>query len=1032
MFWAATLHGNRVNVPFFLFLFCAINLSTLLGEKLPVKTYTTADGLGRDQVNRIVQDSHGFLWFCTGEGLSRFDGYKFTNYTTANGLANNAVTDLLETRDGTYLIATSNGLSVFNPHGAPTFSNWRAPEQGAEEITTLLEDHEGRIWCGTVAGLYQVERNQGELRFHFVDLGLRRENYDSWLIEALAEDPGGSLWIGTRGSGLCRYWADGRSEHFTVAQGLSNDRVTSLLEDKTGRLWVGTPDGLVRLISDPKPQHRLVADIFTVKEGLTDNWVTTLFQSAEGKIFAGTRGLNELVNGQNGRLYFRSFTTAHGLSENHVQTIAEDRDGNLWLGSANGGAMKIARNGFVGFIHTDGLAEGEISSIFQDQAGQICAFLRDRQSHEFIARFDGQSFASIQIDLPARLRNVGWGFGQQALQSTGGGEWWTPTGEGLYRFPSVSQFGQLAKTRPKAVYNVKRGLPTDEVFSLFQDSKGNLWLGSISLTINGLTRWERYKDQLHTFTEEEGLPSKNVLPTAFAEDHLGNLWVGFSVAGVARYREGRFSVFTTRDGLPEGWIHAIYCDHSGRLWISGGQGGVRRIDEPQATHPKFIAYTVAEGLSSNLINCITEDQFGRIYFGTGRGLDRLDPSTGHIKHFTTADGLVRGRVRFALRDRSGALWFANETELSRLIPEPDRPQPEPPILIDRLQIAGVTIPLSELGESQVGPLELTSGQNQVSIDFIGLEFDPGEELRYQHKLEGADRDWSAPSHQRVINYENLAPGSYRFQVRAVTADGVISRDPAIVAFKIPPPLWRRWWFMTLAVGLLGLLVYTAHHYRVARLIELERVRTRIATDLHDDIGSSLSRMAILSEVAKRQMEGTTRDSVNILTDIAESSRKAVDSMSDIVWAIDPRKDDLSNVIFRVRQFASDLLAAKGIAWQFQAPPEFDKIKLDPAQRRHVFLIFKEAINNSVRHANCNFVYLSLKVVSGQIIGEIRDDGLGFKVPSLDQNAGNGAVGHGLENLYARATDLGGHLRINSSPGHGTQIQFSIPLKRAMA
>lgn len=1031
MFWADPPNRRRVNGLLFAFVLCAINCATLHAEKLPVKTYTTADGLGRDQINRIIQDSHGFLWFCTAEGLSRFDGYKFTNYTTANGLANNAVSDLIETREGRYLIATANGLSMLNPRGAPMFSSWRAAEKGAEEITVLLEDSKGRIWCGTVAGLYQVERNGEEWRFRFVDLGLRRENYDSWLIEALAEDRNGSLWIGTRGSGLCRYWQDGRIEHLAGTQGLPNNRVTCLLEDRTGRLWVGTPTGLLRLASDPKPGHGLVEDSFTVKNGLTDNWITTVFESHEGKIFTATRGLNELVTGQNGHLYFRSFTTAQGLSENHVQTIAEDRDGNLWVGTGNGGAMKIARNGFNGFIRTDGIWEGEIFSIFEDQMGQTCAFLKDRQGHEFIARFDGQRFFSVQLDLPAKLRNVGWGFGQQALQDVAG-EWWAPTGEGLYRFPSVSRFLQIAKTRPKRVYNSKSGLPTDEVFSLFQDTKGDLWMGSISLSLNGLTKWERSKDVLHTFSETDGLPSKNVLPSAFGEDRTGSIWVGFNVGVVARYREGRFDVFTVSDGSPGGWIHAIYCDRSGRLWISGGQGGVRRIDEPQAERPKFTAYTVDEGLSSNQVNCITEDQWGRIYFGTGRGLDRLDPNSGHIKHFTSADGLVNGRVRYALRDRSGALWFASETELSRLIPEPDQREPEPPILIDRVQIAGVTIPLSELGESQVGPLDLTSGQNQVSIDFVGLEFDPGEALRYQHKLESADRDWSQPSDQRVINYENLAPGSYRFQVRAVTADGIMSGHPAIVAFRIYPPLWRRWWSITLAVGLFAFLVYAAHRYRVARLIELERVRTRIAADLHDDLGSSLSRMAILSEVVKLQIDDKTKDSDSILSDIAESSRKAVDSMSDIVWAIDPRRDDLSNVVFRVRQFASDLLMAKGIVWQFQALPEFDKIKLNPQQRRQIFLMFKEAINNSVRHAKCKSLYLSLKALRSEIVGEIRDDGCGFTVPSFDRPIENGQPGHGLENLRLRAAQVGGHVSIVSSPGHGTCVRFSVPLKKAMA
>ena len=291
---------------------------------------------------------------------------------------------------------------------------------------------------------------------------------------------------------------------------------------------------------------------------------------------------------------------------------------------------------------------------------------------------------------------------------------------------------------------------------------------------------------------------------------------------------------------------------------------------------------------------------------------------GRIKHFTAADGLVKGRVRFALRDRSGTLWFANDSELSRLVPEPDPPQPAPQILIQSVQISGVPSPLSELGESQVGPLKLSAWQNQVTIDFVGLEFDPGEVLRYQHRLEGTDRDWSTPSEQRVVNYESLAPGSYRFLVRAVTAEGVMSLQPAAVTFTIPPPFWRRWWFVTLGLLLTSSLIYTAHRYRVTRLVELERVRTRIATDLHDDIGSSLSRMAILSEVAKRRMDGDTKESASLLTDIAESARAAVNSMSDIVWAIDPRRDDLSNVIFRVRQFAADLIGAQGITWHFSA------------------------------------------------------------------------------------------------------------------
>jgi len=198
----------------------ATHSSKIHAERLPVKIYTTADGLARDQINRIVQDSHGFLWFCTVEGLSRFDGYRFTNYTTANGLPSGMVNDLLETRDGTFLVATANGLCKFNPRGTPRFTTWRPAEPGAEVINELIEDPAGRIWCGTNAGLYWIDTARDALSFHFLDLGLRRENFDSWLVESLIEDRTGALWVGTRGSGLCRYKADGRIDRLTVAQGL--------------------------------------------------------------------------------------------------------------------------------------------------------------------------------------------------------------------------------------------------------------------------------------------------------------------------------------------------------------------------------------------------------------------------------------------------------------------------------------------------------------------------------------------------------------------------------------------------------------------------------------------------------------------------------------------------------------------------------------------------------------------------------------------------------------------------------------------
>jgi signal transduction histidine kinase len=297
-------------------------------------------------------------------------------------------------------------------------------------------------------------------------------------------------------------------------------------------------------------------------------------------------------------------------------------------------------------------------------------------------------------------------------------------------------------------------------------------------------------------------------------------------------------------------------------------------------------------------------------------------------------------------------------------------------------------------------------------------------------LEGVDGDWGAQTESRSVNYARLAPGSYRFLARAINQEGVMSAEPAVFQFRILSPLWQRWWFLTLAATLIGLAVYALFRYRVARLVELERVRTRIATDLHDDIGAGLSRVAILSEVVKRQVGASSvsgEQSIPLLTEIADSARGLVESMREIVWAIDPRRDALSDVVSQVRQFASDVLEAKAINWDFQVEPELEKIKLDPERRRHLFLIFKEALHNIARHAGCHNVRLSLTVSHNQLWGEIRDDGRGFTAQGGD--AAPSTNGHGLENMRRRAAQVGGRVNIESWPGQGTCIKLMIPLKR---
>ena len=327
-------------------------------------------------------------------------------------------------------------------------------------------------------------------------------------------------------------------------------------------------------------------------------------------------------------------------------------------------------------------------------------------------------------------------------------------------------------------------------------------------------------------------------------------------------------------------------------------------------------------------------------------------------------------------------------------------------------------PISGLGESRVSGPVLSPGQNFIQFDFVGLGFGAGEKLRYQYRLEGAGSDWSAPAENRSVHYASLSPGRYRFLVRALNAQGLGSAQPAAVSFTVLPPFWMRWWFVLPAGTALAMLLYAAHRYRLGRLLELERVRTRIATDLHDDIGASLSQISILSEVARRRA-GDVDALQKPLAEIAGASRELLASMSDIVWSINPQRDRLRDLLQRMRRFATDVFTARNIEFQFHAPVAELEGKLDPDMRRQVFLIFKESVNNIVRHADCTQVEIRFAVEKAGLVLSVRDDGKGF-------DAAQSPAGNGLASMRQRAASLNGSLEITVDGDRGTRVTLRVP------
>src|SRR5579872_1094619 len=756
--------------------------ATLDAKRLPIKTYSTADGLARDTVYCIVQDSHGFLWFCTAEGLSRFDGYQFTSYRTEQGLPGNVIADFIETRRGVYWIATTRGLVRFDPGTAGAARFHRFPLNSGGEAArpgVLYEDRTGGVWCGTHLGVFYLEANAAE--FRKIDLPLVDP-----VVTSLVMDRDGALWVGTV-QGVYRRDPDGSAEDFRTSQGLPNDYIMALLVDRAGRLWVGTREGLLRFDKPPRRGQPLSMRVYLEKDGLPFKRIESLFESSDGTLWTGTgEGVAEWTpRDPQGGHEFQGYSQAQGLSGRKIAKMGEDRDGNLWVGTFGSGAMKVARNGFASYGASDGAPNP--MGFFSARSGEMCFLLRWDGTEE-IAAFNGRRFDVVRPAWPSGLKYWGWGHGQIALQDNTG-EWWIATGEGLYRFARTNSPAQLAGAHPKAVYTSRDGLPGNKVFHIFEDSASGIWIG----TEDGLARWDRGSGKLQAFARIDGFANKPVV-NAFAEDRSSGVWMTLYHGGVMRYRNGRFEGFTERDGIT-GFLYSIFADSKGRLWI-GSSRGVIRCDDPSAERPHFITYTTAQGLSSDDIAWITEDQWGRIYVDTGRGLDRFEPrpeGPARMKHFTSADGIVPGELDLAAKDSSGALWFTSDAGVSQLVPTEDRPRMPPPVLITGLSTGGVPSRISDLGEASISGLKLH--QNSLRIDYVGLGFSPGEALRYQYKLEGAEGDWTPPSDQRTVIYASLSPGTYRFLVRAVTSDGITSPRPASVAFAILPPLWRNWWFL---------------------------------------------------------------------------------------------------------------------------------------------------------------------------------------------------------------------------------------------
>jgi signal transduction histidine kinase/ligand-binding sensor domain-containing protein len=1022
------------------------------GERLPLRQYARPDGLPHERVKRIVADSRGFIWFATPDGLGRFDGNRFVTWRRGDGLPHDSINDILETRDGIYWFATNGGgVARLDPPDAPRtdgagsrFVTATIGGTGASQrVNTLFEDRDGTIWAGSDDGLFRRaapakgDESAGaaadpSMRFEPVVLGLDGIDGQRLNVWCFAQDERGRLWIGTS-AGLLVREIDGRFERLPINAGSGREDIWALRVDRSGRLWIGHYQAIVvvnparadaqairSLLAGARPQPIGDAPALPTEDGQAVRYalsrdgapvsVRSILEDDDGTVWVATLGLGLISFERRGP---RVWNETHGLSDARLLTLALDRNGNVWLGLLSRGAMRLARGGFTFFGEADGLV-GRVTRVFEDDGGSL-----------YVSTDGGRIFRMVN----ERLEPFGPIAAESAASPTGDfarspirdhvGAWWVPTPRGLIRFPAAAS--PLRTARPEAIYTPANGLAAPAPYRVFEDSRGDVWFGYMPATSDvSLTRWERSTGTFHHYGPREGVPARLPADT-FTEDASGTLWVAYYDGPVVRYRDGRFTrLFDSQvvDGALHQWTHV---DRRGRLWVGRSGRGLIRVDNPSGATPELRSYGVAEGLGSNEVRGIVDDGFGRIYVATLRGVDRVDPETHRVRRFTNADGLIGAEFEIAYRDRLSRLWFSSPEGLARLTPQADDATRSAAVLIGGVLNAGVPHSVHELGEADVTEVVVQPGQERLAISLIGLG---GEGLQYQYRFDQGE--WSVPANQDTVQLAGLSSGRYVFEARAVSNTGVPGARTARVHFTVLAPVWQRWWFL-LAVGLaVAALVATLHRMRVDRLLALERVRTRIATDLHDDIGASLSQIAILSEVARQQPEETSAEVSATLERIAATAREMVDSMSDIVWAINPRRDALSDLTHRMRRFGNDTCSAADVRFVFQAPSDDDPHRLSADLRREIYLIFKEALNNAVRHANASTIDASLAIERQHLVLTVRDNGRGFRPDKASVD------GNGVSSMRRRATAVNGRLDLNSAPEQGTVITLSAPIGRAAA
>ena len=970
-------------------------------EGVALRHLTTDDGLSHNYVGQIAKDTQGFMWFGSVDGLTRYDGKHCTVFHPRDGdihsLPGNVICGLSLDLLGRLWVATTKGLCYWD-YADRHFHRVEMQAPGREKtfppaLAAFAYDKNGFAWAG--ADTFLVRMNLHTLEMTYFNFPAKYGN-----ATVTYADSRGRIWMKATGNILL---FRPETNQFECKLGRQSDDpkknvlASVVREDEQGRIWASTWGNGFFILNEQTGEFEDFPD---------DAAISTVFlfdhHPVAGPIIwtgGGIYGLEwrTLLNG--GSIPFPP-RPREPFSHNNTMTLCIFKDeatGIVWIGTENG-VEKYDPNDlkFTRIVLPEKFEKnqfGSVSSMVQDVHNPHVfyigvwakGFMRwDRKAGEFRLYTEQEGLDNIEVFEVIRAKN---------------GKIWLAERFAVQEFdPATGRFRTFKPNFPTPGINHK-------VLEILEGKDGRIWLGC---NHEGLY----WLDPVSGKSRQVPLDGKKHYVSSLEQDNLGRLLVG-SADGFFRYDPAtdRYEHLLAKDSVFHN-CNDFALDRANRLWVATFDG-LFRLDD---TGRVAFALTTRNGLQNSRVYGVEIDQEDRLWIATANGLHRYYPPTGVVNVYRRSDGLFENDIAggFKMMPR-GELFvgFSDAFNLTSTAHLPMNPHP-PHVALTDVSILEKPVPW-RMGE----PVVLHPGDNVVTFGFAAPNFTQPEKTILVYKLEGFNQDW-AEAKQNTITYTNLDGGDYTLLVRARNSDGIWSHEMVRLQVKVIPPFTKTVWFRLLLLALAGGIFAAIAWYRQQQRLQLEAIRQRIARDLHDDMGSTVSSIRFFSEVAKGQLSENQTNTGDLLSRISQSAATLSESIQDIVWAINARHDNLEDLLARIREFGLKISEARNIRFHTDIPASFPLLHLRPDTRRNIYLIFKEAMNNAAKYSACTDVAVKMQLDRRTLIMEIKDNGKGFD-PALVQ------YGNGIANMRQRAAEIKGKLKVKTGPGEGVEILLKVGL-----